>query len=278
AEVDEDPPDGSVAGDGDTGEAVFEAATRFSGALLGGGVAAAGNADKVDIGMFSNAQMFGAGELTVNADGEVVDATFDNGLYGGGVNNIASAGMVTLDSGEIMEPGFDADLGVGWGRWTGPMTVDGVSGKRGNLAFTVTDNFTAPTRLKALGGTINYALAGGPKAFTPNSGTTWKVDAIQFGVDFNSTSVLLDTFQLTKSNNDKASVIFTQVKAGSDFVDVDNNALGFDMDNGTDFGTLAGSFVGTNGEGMVVVYHVDATDEDSSRTTVTGTSVLKQTP
>lgn len=246
------------------GEPVFEAGDLFDEAevkeevevtgLVGAGVVAEWSGNTA-AELFSDDTSF-----TTDGDGAVDSATFTSGE-----TTIKVSGANLEDTGAI------EDLGVGWGRWNGALEVNNEP-ESGNMAFTVTDNLTEPTRLGELSGTLGYALAGGPKALD-NQGGLWTVGQLGLTVDFEPTRlnpVELNTFEITNSSG---TIAATFGITDDSTVDTVNNEIFLAYSNvqGSS-GTMTGQFVGLDADGMIVVFAFDSNQTGP----VVGTSVLEQ--
>lgn len=196
------------------------------------------------------------GDFTTDGSGNVDGVQFSNGTD------------VQVTGAKLVESGFESDLGVGWGRWSGDFTVNGSDPATGNLAFAVTDNFTEPTALASLSGTLNYGNPTGPQPFDTD-GNLWAVDALSLGVDFDAVDVTLNQFDLSNTSLG-ASLSFTDTLEAN--LDLSANSLVLTTASVDGGATLFGRFVGGAADGMIVVFEVNP----SQLRVINGTKILRQ--
>lgn len=221
---------------GDTFEGGGGPATGVSGAL-----AAFSPSAGVGIGAFP-----AGGNFTTDGSGNLDGVQFPSGP-------IVQVTGATLD-----EAGIESDLGVAWGRWSGGFDVDG-SPATGNLAFAVSDNFTQPTTLASLNGSLTYGNPVGPQPFD-DTGAAWAVDALSLGVDFDAVDITLNQFDLSPVAAG-AGLSFTDLDVNDPSVDLDlsANGLALSVVNSGGGAALIGRFVGGAADGLIVVFEANQT-------------------
>jgi len=236
---------------------VFESGDTFT---AGGGSSTGIGGAAVAFSAGGAIEFFPAGgAFTTDGSGNVNGAQFS----GGGPD-------VQVTTANLDESGIETDLGISWGRWSGGFDVGGVPVTGQNMAFAVTDNFTQPTTLGSLSGTINYSNPVGPSAFD-GSGALWAVDALSLGVDFGAGDFTVNQFSLNDGVGVTIDFDNTSTPSG-EVLDLANNQLELRLLNiSGDFAEIRGRFVGGAAEGMIVVFQVN----EFLNRQITGTKILR---
>lgn len=243
---------GVVFESGDTFEAEGESTTGL------GGAAVTANGLDGQSAPYNGFEFFPpSGNFSTDDSGNVDGVQFSNDTN------------VQVTSATLDELDFESDLGVAWGRWSGGFNVNG-SPATGNLAFAATDNFTEPTTLASLNGTLDYGNPVGPQAFD-NNGGLWTVDALSLGVDFDAVDITLNQFDL--SNTTLGALSFTNTDTAN--LDLSGNGLALTTTSQAGGAAIIGSFVGGAAEGMIVVFTVNPLLLQTVDS-INGTKILRQ--
>lgn len=241
---------------------LFESVSEITG-LGGAGTSSAGFAG---VSAYLNAELFDQrGPFQVNDQVQLIGAMLDNDLS----PNFRTSD-IGLSGARLVEADVMPELSVGWGRWEGDLVHGSLGPATGNLAYTVTNNLTAPSTLANLSGTLNYNLAAGPRAFDTN-GDLWRVTALSVRVNFSGQGAVgLNRFALSSSGD---RVVFSSGDANS-VMEIARNRFRLDLKNGNgDEGGIDGRFVGVNAEGAIVVFGVE---QFQARDKIVGTKVLRK--
>jgi len=189
-----------------------------------------------------------------------------------GVQFSSSGPNVQVTGATLVESGVESDLGVSWGRWEGlspgELTADG-NPATGNLAFAATDNFTEPTTVASLSGTLNYGNPTGPQPFD-NLGKLWTVDALSLGVDFDAGDVIVNQFELSRGQI--VTLSLDTVVSGSS--PVTSDGIGFSVTGANGGAGVIGRFLGGAAEGLLVIFQ--ANDTGVTGATINGTKILRK--
>lgn len=252
---------------------VFESGDLFEsvGEITGVGAAGAASAGFLRGAGYLNAQTFDQrGPFQANDQVQMTGASLDSAMLFG-----FSAFDIGLNGATLAESDVMPDLSVGWGRWEGGLThtstTNSLGATTGNLAYTITNNLTLPTRLASLAGTLNYNLAGGPSAFD-TSGDLWRVNTLSLNVTFDGQpEVGLNRFILSSRGD-----VVRFLRGDGSPVDIDIAGNRFQLpllNDNQDTGAIAGRFVGVNGEGAIVVFGIERNED---RDKIVGTKVLRK--
>jgi FecR protein len=177
------------------------------------------------------------------------------------------------------DTGRNSDLGVNWGRWENGFAIDGVDA-RGSVHFLNTSNLTTPTQLAAmLPVTATYDFVGGTRP-TDEFGRVGDLTKISANVNF-STQQITD-YTLAANNSGRTwdahgSGTFGQFLSSNNGLRLDGMCTGCSTDasgnpiTSTANGFAKGAFVGSQAQGLITTYGLQANEKG-----ISGAAVLQR--
>ncbi|MEX1057084.1 MAG: hypothetical protein WED11_05105, partial [Natronospirillum sp.] len=181
----------------------------------------------------------------------------------------------------------DGAVAVYWGRWGSGTGNDPEGGSIDytydpGFVFMFSENVTTPTQLQALTGNMTYQYPKGPSnhldqvsVISSTGNTNFVVDTMQLEVDFDS--IAAAQFDMTIVDSDGISLIaagsdgYQEILAGALELGLRGTWSHEDKD-GLVEGTVSGQFVGSNAEGAIVYFELDAIEWQK----LYGTTLLTQ--
>jgi FecR protein len=163
------------------------------------------------------------------------------------------------------DTGNNSDLGVNWGRWEKGFVIDGVD-SRGSLHFLSTSNLTTQTQLAAMP--------------TDELGRVGDLTKISANVNFSTQQITDYTLSANSSGRTwdvYGSGTFGQFLSGNNGVRLDGMCTGCSTDaagnsiTSTANGFAKGAFVGSQAQGLITTYGLQANEKG-----ISGAAVLKR--
>ena len=179
----------------------------------------------------------------------------------------------------LAESGSNSELGVNWGRWDNGFMIDGKN-PRGSLHFVNTSNLTTQTQLAAmLPITATYNSVGGTRP-TDELGRVGELTAISANVNFATQKITDYTLSANNSGriwDARGSGTFSQFLSSNDGLRLDGLCTGCTTDDlgrsvtSTANGFAKGAFVGSQAQGLITTYGLQANEKG-----ISGAAVLKR--
>ena len=214
-------------------------------------------------------------------DGVAILAAYTDRRNGSGFTQIEQVRNLKFDSsrGVLVESGSNSELGVNWGRWDNGFLIDGKD-PRGSLHFVNASNLTTPTQLAAmLPITAAYNFVGATRP-TDELGRVGDLTAISANVNFSTQKITDYTLSANNSGRTwdaRGSGTFGQFLSGTDGLRLDGLCTGCKTDGlggpitSTANGFAKGAFVGSEAQGLITTYGLQANEKG-----ISGAAVLKR--
>jgi FecR protein len=208
-------------------------------------------------------------------------AAYTEAKKNSGFTQIEQTRSLKIDAGLGLkaETGSSPELRVNWGRWENGFVIDNVD-SRGSLHFLNTSNLTTQTQLAALLPiTATYGFVGGTRP-TDEFGRVGDLTRISANVNF-STQQITD-YTLSANNSGRTwdahgSGTFGQFLSSNNGLRLDGLCTGCSTDasgnpiTSTANGFAKGAFVGSQAQGLITTYGLQANEKG-----ISGAAVLKR--